>query len=382
MRLAISIVLGALAACSPAPAEQARKTAPQAPRPPVFTVQPGAFKRPMALAFLPDGRILVGQADGRMLVRKPDGSVLPVAGMPASAMLRDIAVMPGARGGSIVYFAYSEPRKAGGWLAVGRATIAAGGGALDTVQTLWRGQAERLDGSLAGAVAVSPDQRTLYFSAARERWGLAGPNADKRPPRVRGKKRPILSLATIFRIALPAPAASGLLPLRGLRTTPVSAGHRNPLGLGIAADGRLWESDMGPKGGDELNLILPGRDYGWPHASNGDNYDGSVIPDHRAGDGYEPPKLFWNPSVSPAGFLIYTGALFPEWRGSAFMGALSGEALVRVAIRGATAAKADQWPMHARIRDVAQAPDGAIWLIEDEARGSLGRLIRVTPAGR
>lgn len=376
MRLFTAMALGVLAGCSSAteaPAEPAARAA----RPPVFTVQPGKFKRPMAIAFLPDGRLIVGQADGKLVLRKPDGTVSPLPGMPASAMLRDIAVMPGPRGASIVYFAYSEPKAAGRWLALGRGMFT--GARLEKVQTLWRGRGERFGGELAGAIAVSPDQRTLYLSAASERWGVAGPHADVRPPRVPGKKRPILSLARILRIALPAPAPSGLLPLAGVRAASISTGHRNPLGLGISADGRLWESDMGPKGGDEINLIVPGRNYGWPYVSNGDNYDGTVIPDHKPGDGYEAPRLFWNPSVSPAGFLIYTGAMFPEWRGSAFMGGLSSEALLRVTLSGATAAKADQWPMQARIRDVAQAPDGAIWLVEDERDASQGRLIRVTP---
>lgn len=359
----MAMLLGLAAVSSPAAAQVARA--------PVFTVQPGKFTRPMALAFLPDGAIVVGQGDGKLVLRKADGSVSPIAGMPASSMLRDIVVMPGPRGGSLLYFAYAEPKKIGGWLALGRATIVDGGARIEKVQTLWRGASGRFTGSLAGALAVSPDQRTLYFSAAIERWGVAGPHADVRPPRVPGKKRSLITIATIFRAALPA---QGLA-----RVTRLSIGHRNPLGLGIAADGRLWEADMGPKGGDEINLVLPGRNYGWPYVSNGDNYDGTVIPDHRPGDGYEPPRIFWNPSVSPAGFLIYTGAMFPEWRGSAFMGGLSSEALLRVTIRGAEVAKADQWPMNARIRDVAQAPDGALWMIEDQRDASQGRLIRVTP---
>ncbi len=376
MRALIGTMLVALAGCSPAPAEPLT----QGPQRPIFAVQPGAFKRPMALAFLPDGRLIVGQADGKLVLRKSDGSVSPLAGTPPASMIRDIAVMPGAGGTSIIYFAYDEPKKAGSWLAVARGVMGSAG--LGKVQTLWRGASQRLARSLAGAIAVTLDQKTLFVSGASERWGVAGPHADLRPPKVPGKKRSILSLATIFRIALPAPGPSGLLALGAVRATTVSTGHRNPLGLGLAADGRLWEGEMGPKGGDEFNLILKGRDYGWPYVSNGDNYDDTVIPDHKPGDGYEPPKVFWTPSVSPAGFLIYTGALFPEWRGSAFMGALSGEALVRVTIRGDTAAKADQWPMHARIRDVAQARDGSIWLIEDQALGSQGRLIRLAPAGR
>jgi glucose/arabinose dehydrogenase len=156
-----------------------------------------------------------------------------------------------------------------------------------------------------------------------------------------------------------------------------STGHRNPLGLAFAPDGRLWETEMGPRGGDELNLILPGKNYGWPNASNGSNYDGVDIPDHRAGDGYEAPKLFWNPSISPTSLMIYSGKLWPQWRGSGFIGALSANALIRVTLDGDKALKADQWDMGARIRFVGEGPDGAIYLLED---ASPGRLMRLTPA--
>jgi glucose/arabinose dehydrogenase len=156
-----------------------------------------------------------------------------------------------------------------------------------------------------------------------------------------------------------------------------TSGHRNPLGLAFAPDGRLWETEMGPRGGDEVNLILPSRNYGWSRASNGTNYDGVDIPDHRPGDGFEPPKVWWNPSVSPAGLLIYTGTLFPQWKGDALIPCLSGQALIHVRIRGDQAVKADQWDMGNRIRAADQGPDGAIYLLED---GDGARLLRLTPA--
>jgi len=137
---------------------------------------------------------------------------------------------------------------------------------------------------------------------------------------------------------------------------------------------------MGPRGGDELNLILPGKNYGWPIVSNGDNYSGQPIPDHPSRPDLEAPKLWWNPSISPGGMIIYSGAMFPAWKGSAFIAALSGEALVRVTLNGDTATPTDQWKMGMRIRDVAQAPDGAIWLLED-GNGANGRLFRITPRG-
>jgi glucose/arabinose dehydrogenase len=275
--------------------------------------------------------------------------------MPAAEMIRDLVVM-----GDIVYFGFSEPQSAGGYLALGRAVLK--GASLSKVQILWHGKAARMDGSLGGAIAVSRDQRTAYISGARQRGGAPPIPRGKRP---KGYRRPIVAYGSIVRIDLPS-----------RRATIVSTGHRNPLGLAIAADGRVWEHEMGPKGGDELNLILPGKDYGWPSVSNGDNYDGTIIPDHKPGDGFQPPVLFWNPSISPAGFILYSGKLYPEWRGSGFMGLLSGQGVARVTLSGEGAAKADQWPLETRIRDIAEGPDGAIWLVEDDT-GEGGRLFRL-----
>jgi glucose/arabinose dehydrogenase len=153
-----------------------------------------------------------------------------------------------------------------------------------------------------------------------------------------------------------------------------SMGHRNPLGIAFAPDGRLWSSEMGPQGGDELNLILPGRNYGWPQASYGSHYGGGNIPDDHRGRRFEEPKAWWNPAVSPGGLLIYSGDLFAGWKGDALIPALSGEALIRVDIEGDRARKADHWPMGARIRAVDQGPRGEIYLLEDG-----GRLLRLEP---
>jgi glucose/arabinose dehydrogenase len=137
---------------------------------------------------------------------------------------------------------------------------------------------------------------------------------------------------------------------------------------------------MGPKGGDELNLVLPGRNYGYPKVSNGDHYDGRPIPDHSPGDGFEAPKVWWNPVISPGGLMVYSGDLFPQWKGDAFIGGLSSQSLVRVDLDGTNARKGDQFHMGARIREVEQGPDGAIYVLEDGAQGSQGRLIKLTPA--
>jgi glucose/arabinose dehydrogenase len=174
-------------------------------------------------------------------------------------------------------------------------------------------------------------------------------------------------------------AAGRSLKWPGPNLTPAetwSSGHRNPYGLTFDAQGRLWETEMGPRGGDELNLILPGRNYGWPLVSEGQNYNGVPIPKPSTRPDLERAKLFWVPSVSPTTLLIYSGNMFPQWKGSGLIGSLSGESLIRVTFNGDSAEKADRWNLGKRIRWVGQGPDGAIYLLED---GGSGGLYRLTP---
>ncbi len=154
-----------------------------------------------------------------------------------------------------------------------------------------------------------------------------------------------------------------------------SYGHRNPLGLAFDPAGNLWATEMGPQGGDEVNLIVAGKNYGWPNASNGSHYGGAEIPDHTSDDGFEAPKVWWNPSISPAGLMVYTGDVFSQYKGDLFFGALSGQALIRVDLQGTDAVKGDQWSMGARIREVEQGPDGTVWLLTDGVGGKLLQLV-------
>jgi glucose/arabinose dehydrogenase len=159
-----------------------------------------------------------------------------------------------------------------------------------------------------------------------------------------------------------------------------SLGQRNPLGIVQDAEGRLWSHEMGPAGGDELNLIEPGNNYGYPIVSNGDHYSGDEIPDHDTRPEFAEPVITWTPVISPAGFIIYDGAMFPDWDGNGLIGGLSSKALVRIEFDGDTAQEAERYDMGQRIREVAQGPDGAVWLLEDEKDGSGGRLLKLTPA--
>lgn len=412
----LTLATFALAACTSAqrPAEQpAQQSAPGAPGAPAasgranlpasatkpFTAATvGQFDKPFAMAFLPDGGLLVTEKAGALKLRAAKGDVTTITGVPAVATggqggLLDVAVAPDFASSRTVYLSFAEPRPTGSSLALFRARL--DGGTLTNGQVIWRAGSDGEGGQFGAVIAFAPDGKSLFLaSGERQRFTPA--------------QDPDQALGKIIHLALdgtPWPgnpgagktgapsvgvidppkntAAAATAPTRpftfdGPNTAPAatwSSGHRNPYGLAFDTGGRLWEVEMGPKGGDEVNLILPGRNYGWPRVSNGTNYDGLDIPDHRPGDGFEAPRLWWNPSISPGGMLIYGGALFPAWRGSMFVAALSAKALIRIALTGDQARPAEQWEMGARIRDVAEAPDGALWVLQDD-----GKLLRLTPA--
>jgi glucose/arabinose dehydrogenase len=154
-----------------------------------------------------------------------------------------------------------------------------------------------------------------------------------------------------------------------------SLGHRNPLGIAFDSKGELWNVEMGPAGGDELNLVKRGANYGYPVVSNGDHYDGRSIPDHNTRPEFNAPAVSWTPVISPSSFIIYSGSEFPAWQGNGFIGGLSSKALVRIEFNGEAAREAERFDMGRGIREVEQGPDGAIWLLEDDAGGRLLKLI-------
>jgi glucose/arabinose dehydrogenase len=220
------------------------------------------------------------------------------------------------------------------------------------------------NGHFSGRIAFSPDGRYLFFTnGERQKFD---PAQDKGG-----------TLGKVLRLNDDGtPAANNPLVAQGFRPEVWSYGHRNLLGIAFDAQGRLWEQEMGPRGGDEVNLVEPGKNYGWPIVSNGDHYDGRDIPDHPTRPEFEAPKVSWNPVISPAGLIIYSGKMFPAWTGSAFIGGLSSQALIRVAISGDKAREAERFDMGTRIREVEQGPDGALYVLED---GEGGRLLRLTP---
>jgi glucose/arabinose dehydrogenase len=348
---------------------------------------------------------VVTEKSGKLwLVDASTGKKVPIAGVPRVVVssqggLLDVAASPGFAGDGLIYLTFSEPSQNGGSsLALARAKLSdiATTPHLEGLTVLWRDPEGGEGGQFGAKIAFAPDGQSLFLSSGeRQRFTPA-----QDPGQPLGKilhltlegqaapGNPFAGRTGAATVAVTDPpddtvaarnASSQAITWPGANPTPAetwSSGHRNPYGLAFAPDGRLWEHEMGPRGGDEINLILPGRNYGWPKASNGNNYNGVDIPDHRPGDGFESPKVWWNPSVSPAGMIIYSGDLFPQWKGDALLGALSGQAFIHVRIRGDQASKADQWGMGARIREVQQGPRGEVFLLED---GEGGRLLKLEP---
>jgi glucose/arabinose dehydrogenase len=364
-----SVLLLLIAACSAAPSQSARS----AGAPPFTVTEVARFDDPWAMDFLPGSGVrmtnvaLVTEKAGKLwLIDVATGRKTQVAGVPkvhveGQGGLADVVAHPDYAGNQRIYLSFPEAGPngtSGATIGYGRLILGQGEPRLEGYKTIWRQQPKVRGGAhYSERIAFAPDGTLFITSGERFQFMPA--------------QDPSVDLGKVIHMT-----AEG----QRIDDNSYTLGHRNLLGLAFAPDGRLWETEMGPMGGDELNLIQKGRNYGWPKASNGSNYDGSDIPDHRPGDGFEPPKVWWNPSISPSSLLIYTGDLFPAWKGDALIGALSGEALIHVRIRGDQAAKADQWDMGARIRAVDQGPRGEVYLLEDGDSG--GRLLRLEPIAR
>ncbi|MBB4640131.1 PQQ-dependent sugar dehydrogenase [Rhizorhapis suberifaciens] len=342
---------------------------------PFTTQEVGNFDEPWAMTFLPDGRLLVTEKKGRLEIFTPStGSSTDVQGAPkvvyaGQGGFGDVVLGPDFSTSGLIYLSWVEagPNSTSGAV-VGRARLVEVNGAarLENLHIIWK-QTPKVqgEGHFSQRIVFSPDGQYMFIgSGERQQFD---PAQDMKA-----------NLGKIVRLHPDGsvPPDNPFASRGGVAAQIWSLGHRNILGLAFDAEGRLWEQEMGPRGGDEVNLIKKGTNYGYPIVSNGDHYSGEQIPDHSTRPEFEKPKLWWNPSISPAGLMIYSGKLFPEWTGSLFMGALSGAALVRVALDGEGARKADHWDMGKRIREVEQGPDGSIWLLQD---GSGGRLLKLSP---
>ena len=344
---------------------------------PPFQVQPVAtLSEPWAMVFLPDGRLLVTQKGGQLrLVNVASGNIGTIAGVPAVAYggqggLGDVILHPQFASNRRIYLSYIERSGSNYGAVVVRAQLtldASGGGSLSNVERVWE-QVPKLGGQ-------GHFSHRLAFDGSQKLWITSGDRQAFDPAQsMTGNLGKILRLNDDGSVPADNPfAAQG-----GIAAQVWTLGHRNPLGIAFDAQGRLWSHEMGPAGGDELNLILRGRNYGWPLVSNGNHYDGTPIPNHDTRPDLEAPKAWWTPVIAPAGMIIYSGNLFPTFRGDAFIGGLASQALVRVRFNDTSAAEFRRYPMGRRIREVEQGPDGAIWLLEDAGNG---RLLKLVPPG-
>lgn len=333
---------------------------------------------PWALAFLPDGRMLVTERPGRIRIVARDGALSePLAGVPnvfASGQggLFDVALDRDFARNRTIYLSYAEPVDGGARTALARAQIDTGAKpALSAVNVIYRqqGGVSRRN-HFGGRIAQSSDGN-LFVTNGEHFTG-------------RDKAQTLDNdLGKIVRITPDgaAPKDNPFAGRSGARAEIWSYGHRNPQGLAInPADGKLWEQEHGAMGGDEVNLIAPGKNYGWPLVSHGVNYDGSKVGSGAAeAPGLESPLWHWTPSIAPSGMTFYTGDLFPAWKGSLFNGALKFQLLSRLEIKGDKVVKEERLlqGLNERVRDVRQGPDGALYLLTDN---DAGRILRVSPA--
>ena len=332
---------------------------------------------PWALAFLSDGKMLVTERPGRMRIVSAEGQLSPplknVPEVWASGQggLLDVIVDKSFAQNRTIFFCYSERTGGGGHTAVARAKLDDGSGRLDEMKVIFRQEGPPSSGNHHGCRIAQAADGNLFVTLGEHYIRNEAQNLGNH-------------LGKLIRIAPDgsAPSDNPFVGRDGAKPEIWSYGHRNEQGLAInPANGELWEFEHGPRGGDEVNVIERGKNYGWPVIGFGVDYSGAKIHEATAKNGMEQPAKYWVPSISPSGATFYTGMLFPKWNGSLFAGALSGRMLVRLTVNGHAVTGEERLlqNLHERIRDVRQGPDGALWLLTDN---SAGRILRVTPAAK
>jgi aldose sugar dehydrogenase len=346
----------------------------------VTTVVEG-LANPWGMAFLPDGGILVTERPGRLrLVRDGVLRPEPIAGVPevraqGQGGLLDVALHPEFASNRLVYLSYSKPGPQGATTAVARGRLE--GDRLENVQDVFVAQAWGTGGQHFGSRLVF-DRGGLLFVTIGDRGD--SPNRGER----HRSQDPGDHAGTTIRLHDDGrvPADNPFVGRDGALPEIYSYGHRNAQGMTLHPQtGDVWQNEHGPRGGDEVHLIRPGRNYGWPLITHGINYDGSPITGRTEAPGLEQPLLHWTPSIAPSGMTFYTGDAFPRWRGSAFVGALAGQHLRRVTFDGTrpTAQESLLEGLGHRIRDVRTGPDGFLYLLVDAASAPM---LRIEPAAR
>jgi glucose/arabinose dehydrogenase len=366
------------------------------------------FGLPWRIAFLPDGRMLVTEKIGPVWLVSPQGQkIAPLGNTPPvywqnqNGML-GVYVSPKYATDQSIYLTYVEPGDYGGGLALARAKLnaTATSARLENFEVLWRQMPKGRGGQEGAQIAFSPDGQYLFMTVG-ERQPFT-PAQDPNWPAGKilrltldGKPAPgnpgfgTTGAATISLTDPPGDTEAAktakvvsTYTFPGPNLTPAetwATGVRTPYGLAFSPTGELWEVEHGPRGGDELNLIEKGKNYGWPLVSYGQNYNGVPIPHPDTRPDLAKPALYWVPVIAPGNLMFYTGTqTFPQWNGSGFIGGMATMTLNRLVFDGKGGARvADRWNVGVRVRDVEQGPDGSLWMLED---ANPGALIHVTPA--
>jgi glucose/arabinose dehydrogenase len=341
----------------------------------------GRFDEPWAAAFAPGtATLFVTEKSGTMkFVDTATGRTGTVAGMPqvdygGQGGLGDVAFLPSESADTLgrrtIYLTWAEAGEGDTrGAALGRGTLVceqADACAVEGLEVIWRQQPKVTGrGHYSHRIAIAPDGQHLFLSSGdRQKLEPAQDLSN--------------TLGSILRLTLDGEAAPGNpFADRGTPSDQIwSYGHRNALGLQFDAQGRLWDLEHGPAGGDELNLVERAANYGWPVVSNGEHYNGDPIPAHATRPEFRAPAIGWTPVIAPGDFLFYSGRLWPEWEGQAIIAAMKPAGIVRVAIDGESAREVARIPSENRIREIVEGPDGALWILEDGD----GRLIRIAPA--
>lgn len=374
--IALAPLAFVLASCSaPNSGDSSATSTPTATLPFAIT-EVATLEEPWALDFEPGtGRLFITEKAGTMKFLTADGKIGTVTGIPQVAYggqggFGDVAFAPGYANDRNIYLTWAEPVGEGQRAVMGLGKLACSSDtscAVEGLKVIWRQTTEvNRPAHFSHRIAFSPDKKYLFLTSGERAQG--DPAQDMKS-----------NLGKVLRLNLDGtPAAGNPFASQGTPTDQIwSYGHRNAVGLQFDSQGRLWDMEHGPNGGDELNLVKEGRNYGWPVVSDGDNYDGSPIPRNATRPEFEKPAISWNPVIAPGDFIFYSGAQFPEWRDEALIVGLKTQVLVRVKITGETATEVARYRFPGqRLRDIEQGPDGAIWIIGD---GPGGKLMKLTP---
>jgi glucose/arabinose dehydrogenase len=374
---ALSLCALAIASCGNAQSgDSAQKPASE---PPFKIAQVGTetFNEGWAISLEPgSGRIFITEKGGTMKVVEPKtGQVGSVTGIPPVAYggqggLADFIFAPDFVRTHTVYLSWAEAGDGGNkGGAVGKGELycpSLDKCSIDNLKVIWR-QQPKVAGVLQYALRMtfSPDGKYLFVSSGDR-------------VAIEYVQKTDNNLGKIVRLTPDGkPAPGNPMAGKGSPTDEIwTIGHRNPLGLQFDLKGQLWDLEHGPAGGDEINRLKAGDNYGWPVVSNGDNYNGTPIPRHPTHPEFHAPAISWNPVIAPGGFIFYSGKLWPEWKGQAIIAGMKVQSIVRVSLDGDKGTEEARYDMGHRIRGLAEAADGSLYVIED-AKG--GRLLHLTP---